>query len=44
MLYTRLALNDVITFVERGQQDRMEIARPEAIVGFLHTDLLIGTR
>lgn len=38
------ALDDVIPFVERGQQDRVEVDRPQPIVGFLQTDPLIGER
>lgn len=38
------ALNDVVPFVERGQQDRVEVDRPQAVFGFLHPDVLVGER
>lgn len=35
-------LHDVIAFVDGGQQDGMEVDRPQAVVGFPHADSLIG--
>lgn len=32
----------MIAFVERRQQDRLQADRPQAVVGFFRTDLLIG--
>ena len=36
--------DDVVAFVERGKQDRVEVDRPDAVVGFLETDVLRDKR
>lgn len=44
MLYTWATLDDAIAFVQPGPQNRVEVERPEAVVGLFHPDALLGQR